>query len=128
MVLPLSMRLKGYRCFYHLNKTGKRFHGNSMVLRVVKAKPNLLKPDHRKVATSKCQLAVAISTKVSKRAVIRNRMRRLFHNHLRGKLTNPQDNSSHWALLSLKPNSLNEQEKKLLEECDRLFFAAGLIQ
>ncbi len=127
MVLPLSMRLKGYRCFYYLNKSGKKFHGPSMVLKVAKAKTKLLKPNHRKVATSYCQCAVAISTKVSKRAVIRNRMRRLFHNHLRVRLNKTTTNSCNWALLSLKPNSSKKEDKILLEECDRLFSNAGLF-
>ena len=38
MVLPKEMRLKGYKCFDYIHKHGKRYKGNSMILKVTKSK------------------------------------------------------------------------------------------
>ena len=131
MVLPASMRLRGYRCFDHLHQKGKRFHGTLMVLRKASAHHSLLKrpatpggSDSRPRSRA-CRVAVVISSKVSKRAVIRNRLRRLLHDHLRSKFEHAPEHSSVWLLVSLKPGAATE-DHDLLEECDRLLVQAGL--
>ncbi len=128
MVLPQSMRIKGHRCFDHIYRQGLRFHGNSMLLRVAKAKPQLLRTASINRGIKSCRCAVAISSKVSKKAVIRNRLRRLIHNHLKQRLYSLDQNFEHWALISLKPNSNSTQPFPLLEECDKLLKQAGLIR
>ena len=127
MVLPASMRLKGHRPFDLLHRSGIRFHGSLMVLRVVEAQPNLLRIPSKKFETTTCRCAVAISSKVSKRAVIRNRIRRLLHDHLRLRLSNSTNHSNRWALISLKPNSLKKSSIPLLKECDKLLRDSGLL-
>ena len=129
MVLPKSMRLKGYRCFYYLHKYGVRFHGPSMVLRVVEAKRNLLKNSYRDLKLESCRCAIAISSKVSKKAVIRNQIRRSLHDHLNQRLSKKTQFANSWALFSLKPNSSSiHQRSLLLEECDLLLRKAGLFE
>ena len=125
------MRLRGYRCFDHLHQKGKRFHGTLMVLRKASAHHSLLKrpatpggSDSRPRSRA-CRVAVVISSKVSKRAVIRNRLRRLLHDHLRSKFEHAPEHSSVWLLVSLKPGAATE-DHDLLEECDRLLVQAGL--
>ncbi len=127
MVLPCSMRLKGHKCFNHLHRSGHRYYGQLMVLRVVNANTNLLKKGKQTFNESSCRCAVTISNKVSKKAVIRNRLRRLLHNHLRYRLETNTRNASRWALISLKPCALNIEPAPLLKECDNLLFKAGLI-
>ncbi len=129
MVLPKSMRLKGHKCFDYLHKSGIRYHGPSILLRVVKAKPQLLKSSLRDLKPHQCRCAVAISTKVSKKAVIRNRLRRLLHDRLKERLLKipTNENGSSWALLSLKPSSSQKGVEPLMEECDSLLREAGLI-
>ena len=127
MVLPQSMRLKGHRCFNYLHRFGYRFHGSSMVLRVIKGNPKLLKPNYRDQKQDSCRCAVTISSKVSKSAVKRNRLRRLLHDHLTIRLSNKRQFSQSWALLSLKPNSSTKEHIPLLEECDLLLPKAGLF-
>jgi len=128
MVLPKSMRIKGYRCFDHLHKSGVRYHSSLMLLRVVKAKQSLLNIQSSKLDSEVCRCAVTISNKVSKKAVLRNRIRRLIHEHLRLRLSAGTEHSNLWVLLSLKPASSNKEPAKLLQECDRLLRNAGLIQ
>ena len=129
MVLPNSMRLKGHRCFSYLHKFGRRFYSSSMVIKVVQAKPKLLNNSSKKFLrdSSRCRCAVAISNKVSKKAVIRNRLRRMFHNHLRSRLGESEKLSNTWALISLKPNSSISNPKPLLDECDKLLKSAKLL-
>ena len=86
MVLPQSMRLKGYRCFDLIYRHGKRYHGNFMIIRVAKSKSKLLKASCKINDHKACRFGVAISSKVSKKAVVRNALRRLFHQHLRDRL------------------------------------------
>ena len=105
MVLPRSMRLKGYKCFNYLYKEGKRYHGSLMLLRVVKANPKLKKHIEPGSVIETCKCAVAISNKVNKRAVVRNQLRRSIHEHLRIRLAYSGYQKDMWALLSLNPQS-----------------------
>ncbi len=127
MVLPKSMRLKGYKCFNYLYKEGTRFNGDSMLLRVVRSKPRLLKGTRFGSKESSIKCAISISHKVSKKAVVRNKLRRLFHDHLREKLYCSNFRENYWALLSLKPNRSFENSLKLLQELDKLLLKAGLL-
>ena len=133
MVLPASMRLRGHRCFNHLHRRGKRFHSTLMVLRTAPARNELLnrnavlKPSSTEANSARCRVAVVISSKVSKRAVVRNRLRRRLHAHLRSRFEQAPEHGSVWLLLSLKPGVAPESHA-LLEECDRLLEQAGLTE
>tara|TARA_Y100001968_G_C19331760_1_gene704684 strand:+ start:358 stop:744 length:387 start_codon:yes stop_codon:yes gene_type:complete len=127
MVLPKSMRLKGYKCFNYLYQNGTKFNGDLMLLRVVTSKPKLLKSKSLEKKKNSLRFAISISHKISKKAVIRNKLRRLFHDHLREKLYGSDFRNNYWALLSLKPNKSYENSLKLLQELDKLLLKAGLL-
>ena len=133
MVLPASMRLRGHRCFNHLHRRGKRFHSTLLVLRTAPARNEylnrsaVLKPSSSVAKSARCRVAVVISSKVSKRAVVRNRLRRRLHDHLRSRFEQAPEYGSVWLLLSLKPGVAPENHA-LLEECDRLLEQAGLTE
>jgi len=127
MVLPRDQRLRGRFVFDRLYQKGRRLHGQWMVLRLLPAEPHLLRPDPRDHTPDSDRLAVVVSSKVSKRAVQRNRLRRLLHDHL-GQLLrqqNPQ-NRGRWLLISLKPGSAEAETGALLGECSELLAKAGL--
>ena len=128
MVLPKHMRLKGHRCFEFIYKEGVRFYSPSMVLRVTNAKTKLqVKPINSKVKPSiKC--AVSISNKVSKKSVTRNKLRRLFHQHLSYRLSKIKSDNEMWAFFSLKPSCIKNSESNLLKECDKLLNKAGITK
>jgi ribonuclease P protein component len=63
---------------------------------------------------------------VSKRAVKRNRLRRLLHDHLRRRLEAREDLAGRWLLISLRPEAAEAEPTQLLEECDSLLRNAGL--
>ena len=127
MVLPKSMRLKGYKCFDYLYKEGVRYNGCAMLLRVVRSKPRLTKFKSSTSQESHLKCAISISNKYSKSAVKRNKIRRIFHDHLRKKLAESNFKNNHWALLSLKPNKSNKTSLELIQEFDKLLLKAGLI-
>ena len=126
MALPASMRLRGHRCFNRLHRTGRRHHGQLLVLRVVQAEVRLLRPELRRQPDVSCRCALVISSKVSKRAVKRNRLRRRLHDHLRQRLESRQDLAGLWLLFSLRPEAAEVDPSQLLKECDSLLRDAGL--
>ena len=126
MVLPASMRLRGHRCFSRLHRSRCRHHGKLMVLRQIDSDRSLLRSELRNQSDTTCRCALVISNKVSKRAVRRNRLRRLLHSHLRKRLEQRSDLAGKWLLLSLRPDAAEAEPAQLLEECDSLLKIAGL--
>ena len=125
MVLPQRHRLRGSRIFNRIYRQSQRFHGTSMMLRVMAANPALL-PSPECHRPSAWRGAVVVSSKVSKRAVVRNRLRRLLHRHL---LTlDPTPLPPSWVVFSLKPGSAELDPAQLLEECSHLLRQAGLMK
>tara|TARA_Y100001968_G_scaffold267892_1_gene258025 strand:- start:755 stop:1123 length:369 start_codon:yes stop_codon:yes gene_type:complete len=122
------MRLKGYKCFNHLYKEGHRYYGSCLVLRVAKAKPILLKVPNQKSNLNSLKCAVSISHKVSKKAVERNKLRRLFHNYFTQIFEKVNTNNSNWFLLSLKPICSEKDSENLLKECEHLLLKSGLLK
>ena len=128
MVLPRHMRLKGHRCFDFIYKQGSRFYSPSMVLRVTNAntKPQVIGNKLKTSSSIKC--AISISNKVSKKSVIRNKLRRLFHHHLSYRLSNMDVEKEVWAFISLKPSCIKNSNSNLLKECDKLLIKAGITK
>ena len=127
MVLSREHRLRGRFVFDRLYQKGQRHHGSLMVLRCLSAQPELLKPDSRDHSPNSCRLAVVVSSKVSKRSVRRNQLRRLFHSHLAAAVAGlPDQGAGRWLLISLKPGSAEATDEALLGECSQLLAKAGL--
>ncbi len=126
MVLPKSMRIKGYRCFNYIHKRSNKFNTSLMLLKIAEANKELLNDFDSKNKSSNYRCAISISNKVSKKAVIRNKIRRALHNHLRTRLEKKSASKSKWLLLSLKPNSINFSILDLQKECDKLLAKAGI--
>jgi ribonuclease P protein component len=128
MVLRRDQRLRGRFVFDRLYQQGRRLHGQRMVLRTLAADPGLLRPDPRDHDPGSNRAAVVVSSKVHKRAVQRNRLRRLLHDHLQTVLTQWNGRSTGlWLLISLKPGSAEADPQALLGECSQLLAKAGLI-
>lgn len=97
-----------------------------MVLRCLEAVPDLLPPEQQRHDPSPWRCGVVVSSKVHKRAVRRNRLRRLLHNHLVSVLGDHEATVSRWLLISLKPGSAERSPEALLGECSHLLQQAGL--
>ena len=124
MALSREHRLRGRFVFDRIYQKGRRIHGQWMVLRTLRAEPQLLKSDPRDRHPLSCRLGVVVSSKVSKRSVQRNRLRRLVHGHLSRQLAHQGEGL--WLLISLKPGSADAEEQVLLGECSELLAKAGL--
>ena len=128
MVLPKHMRLKGHKCFDFIYKKGTRFYSSSMVLRVTNANTKLYFKENNSKIKPLIKCAISISNKVSKKSVTRNKLRRLFHQHLAQRLSNMEYEKEVWAFISLKPSCMKNSDSNLLKECDKLLIKAGITK
>ena len=72
MALPKNMRLKGHRTFNYIHKNSIKYHGKLMTFKLAKSKPAILSTHQLKNTSNNLKIAIAISKKVSKKAVERN--------------------------------------------------------
>jgi ribonuclease P protein component len=99
-----------------------------MVLRVSNANSKLYFKGKNSQIKPFIKCAISISNKVSKKSVTRNKLRRLFHQHLAQRLSNMQFDKDVWAFISLKPSCIKNSDSNLLKECDKLLTKAGITQ
>ena len=128
MALPKNMRLKGHRTFNYIHKNSKKYHGKLMTFKVAKSNPEILLSHKFRNTSDNLRIAIAISKKVSKKAVIRNKIRRVLHEWL---LTNIQKINNHkpyWLLVNLKFGDFYNDKSKLLEEFQNLMYKSRLIK
>jgi ribonuclease P protein component len=124
VALPQKHRLRGRRVFDRIYRNADRFHGRWLTLRVMPEDRALLTSRDRCQPPSAWRCAVIVSSKVSKRAVHRNRLRRIFHRVLTHQP--PETTLPSWLVFSLKPGSLEADESDLLGECLLLLQKARL--
>ena len=124
MVLPQRHRLRGRGVFDYLYQRGQRFQQGLLQLRVADAAPQLLREPPVGL-DRELPFGVVISSKVSKRAVKRNRLRRRLHEaFLRQAFRS--DLPPTWLLLNLRPGAAELSDDNLLEEWSTLIQRAGL--
>ena len=128
MALPKDMRLKGHRTFNYIHKNATTYHGKLMTFKVARSNPEILLTHKFKSTSNKFRVAIAISKKVSKKAVERNKLRRILQEWL---LTNIQKINNHkpyWLLVNLKAGDFCTDKERLLEEFQSLMFKSLLIK
>ena len=128
MALPKDMRLKGHRTFNYIHKNSKKYHGDLMTFKVARPNQEILLSHNLKNTSNNFRAAIAISKKVSKKAVNRNKIRRILQEWI---LTNIQKINSHkpyWLLVNLKIGDFCNDKNKLLEEFQNLMFKSRLIK
>ena len=124
MVLPQRHRLRGRGVFDYLYQRGQRFQQGLLQLRVAAAAPQLLREPPQDLERE-LRLGVVISSKVSKRAVKRNRLRRRLHEaFVRQRFRS--DLPPTWLLLNLRPGAAELGDDNLLKEWSTLIQRAGL--
>ena len=128
MALPEDMRLKGHRTFNYIHKNSTTYHGELMTFKVARSNPDIFLTHKLTNNPNKFRVAIAISKKVSKKAVERNKLRRILQEWL---LTNIQKINNHkpcWLLVNLKYGNFCNDKNKLLEEFQNLMFKSHLIK
>ena len=128
MALPKDMRLKGHRTFNYIYENSIVYYGKLMTFRVARSNPEILLSHKFTNNSNKFRVAIAISKKVSKKAVVRNKIRRIMQEWL---LTNIQKINNHkpyWLLVNLKVGDFCNDTKILLEEFQNLMSKSRLIK
>ena len=128
MALPKDMRLKGHRTFNYIHKNSIKYHGKLMTFKVAKSNPEILRSHNLLINKDNFRAAISVSKKVSKKAVDRNKIRRILQEWL---LTNIQKINVHkpyWILVNLKIGDFCNDKNQLLEEFQNLMFKSRLIK
>jgi len=128
MALPRDMRLKGHRTFDYIHKNSTTYHGKLMTFKVARSNPDILLTHKLTNTSNKFRVAIAISKKVSKKAVDRNKLRRLLQEWLLTNIKKINNHKPYWLLVNLKHGDFCNDTTKLLEEFQYLLSKSGLIK
>ena len=122
------MRLKGHRTFDYIYKNSIKYYGKLMTLRVAKSNPKILISHNKKISLNNFKIAIAISKKVSKKAVERNKLRRILQESLLKNFSKENNHKPYWLLVNLKSGDSYNDENKLLQEFQNLICKTGLFK
>ena len=115
MGLPKAHRLKHWRDFKAVYKQGKRYHGKQLVLIVHQAT----------LAKQPTQIGLSISRKVSKKAVVRNRLKRRLRHICRLFLPNMRHQ---WQMIVIvRSGSALCEYEDFLQELEQLLIKAEVL-
>ena len=128
MALPKNMRLKGHRTFNYIHKNSIKYYGKFMTFKVAKSNPQILASHKFKNSSNNFRVAIAISKKVSKKAVDRNKLRRVLQEWLITNIQKINNHKPYWLLVNLKFGDFCNHENKLLEEFQKLMSKSRLIK
>ena len=128
MALPKEMRLKGHRTFNYIHKNSTKYHGKLMTLKVAKSNPEILLSHKLTNNSNKLRVAIAISKKVSKKAVERNKLRRILQGWLLSNIQKINNHKPYWLLVNLKYEDFCNDENRILEEFQNLMSKSRLIK
>ena len=128
MALPQNMRLKGHRTFDYIHKNSIKYHGRLMTFKVARSNPEILSNHKIRSTSDNLRVAIAISKKVSKKAVDRNKIRRTLQGWLLKNIQKINNHKPYWLLVNLKYGDFCNDKNRLLEEFQNLMFKSRLIK
>ena len=128
MALPKDMRLKGHRTFNYIHKNSTTYYGKLMTLKVARSNPAILLTHKFTDTPNNFRVAIAISKKVSKKAVERNKLRRILQEWLIKNIQKINNHKPYWLLVNLKFVDLCNDKSRLLEEFQNLMFKSHLMK
>ena len=128
MALPKDMRLKGHRTFNYIHKNSITYHGKLMTFKVARSNPAILLTHKFTNTSNTFRVAIAISKKVSKKAVDRNKIRRTLQEWLLVNIQKINNHKPYWLLVNLNHGDFCNDKNKLLEEFQNLMFKSRLIK
>ncbi len=128
MALPKNMRLKGHRTFNYIHKNSTKFHGELMTFKVARSSPKILLTHNFRNTSNNLRVAISISKKVSKKAVVRNKIRRILHDWLLRNIPKINNHKPYWLLVNLKNEYFCNDKSRLLEDFQNLMIKSSLIK
>ena len=128
MALPKKMRLKGHRTFNYIHENSNKYHGEFMTFKVARSNPDILLSHNLKAGSNNFRVAIAISKKVSKKAVERNKLRRILQEWLLTHFKKINNHKPYWLLVNLRCGDFCNDKKGFLEEFQNLMYKSRLIK
>ena len=128
MALPKALRLKGHRTFDYIHKNSVKYYGKLMTFKIATSNPKILISHKNFDSLNNFKIAIAISKKVSKKAVVRNKIRRALQDYLLKNFSPEKNHKPYWLLVNLKAGNFYNDKIKLLEEFQYLIFKSGLFK
>ena len=128
MALPKDMRLKGHRTFDYIHKNSIKYYGKMMTFKVARSNPEILSSHKLSNTSNNLRVAIAISKKVSKKAVDRNKIRRLLQEWLLRNIQKINNHKPNWLIVNLSCKDFCNDKNILLEEFKTLMFKSHLIK
>ena len=128
MALPKAMRLKGHRTFDYIHKNSVKYYGKLMTFKIARSNPKILISHKNIYSIDNFKIAITISKKVSKKAVERNKIRRVLQAGLLKNFSQENNHKPYWLLVNLKGSIFYNDKIKLLEEFEHLIFKSGLFK
>ena len=128
MALPKDMRLKGHRTFNYIHRNSITYHGKLMTFKVARSNPEILLSHKFTNNSNKFRMAIAVSKKVSKKAVERNKLRRILQEWLLKNIKKINNHKPYWLLVNLKIGDFCDDKSRLLEDFQKLMFKSRLIK
>ena len=127
MALPKAMRLKGHRTFDYIHKNSVKYYGKLMTFKIARSNPKILISHKNIHSLNNFKIGISISKKVSKKAVIRNKIRRILQDCLLKNFNQENNHKPYWLLVNLKGINFYNNQVELLEEFQYLIFKSGLL-
>ncbi len=128
MALPKDMRLKGHRTFNYIHKNSITYYGKLMTFKVARSNPEILLTHKLANNSNEFRIAIAVSKKVSKKAVERNKLRRILQEWLLTNIEIINNHKPYWLLVNLRFEDFCNDKSKLLEEFQNLMIKSRLIK
>ena len=128
MALPKQLRLKGHRTFKYLHKNSKKYYGKLIDFKIAKSFPQILISHKNYSSNNNFKIAISVSKKVSKKSVVRNKIRRLLHEYFLKNFKSEHNHIPYWVLVNLKSGVSYDYESELLDEFQTLLFRTGILK
>ena len=128
MALPKAIRLKGHRSFDYVHKNSLKYHGKLMTFKIARSNPKILISHNNINSLNNFKIAISISKKVSKKAVERNKIRRILQDCLLKNFRQENNHKPYWLLVNLKSGDFYNDKINLLDEFQHLISKSGLFK
>jgi ribonuclease P protein component len=128
MALPKAMRLKGHRTFDYIHKNSVKYYGKLMTFKIARSNPKILISHKNIHSLNNFKIGITISKKVSKKAVVRNKIRRILQDCLLKNFSQENNHKPYWLLVNLKSSYFYNNKIELLEEFQHLIIKSGLFK
>jgi len=99
-----------------------------MDFKITKSCPQILESHKNYSFNNNFKIAITISKKISKKSVVRNKIRRLLHEFFLKNFKRDYNHIPYWVLVNLKNGSFSDYETELLNEFQTLLTKTGLLK